>query len=188
LQEICHKASLIQDPYEQSFFALVHLAYLQAFIDVNKRTSRLSANIPLLKNNLVPLSFNDVAKEDYLSAMLCVYELKEIGPLSDLYLFSYFRTCQQYDVTAEAMGFDEVRVLYRQQRRALLRHIITQHLTGKALEAYLQNEAVKAIPPEHQTNFMDDVKEDLKELSLPRTAGLGVSAEQLETWLRLANK
>ncbi|WP_349815958.1 hypothetical protein [Coxiella burnetii] len=44
------------DPFEQSFFILAPIAYLQAFVDVNKRTSRLSANIPLFRKNLVPLN------------------------------------------------------------------------------------------------------------------------------------
>ena len=48
-------ASGIDDPFEQSFFALVHLSYLQAFEDVNKRVARLAANIPLIKHNLCPL-------------------------------------------------------------------------------------------------------------------------------------
>jgi Fic family protein len=43
------KLNLIQDPFEQSFFALVQLSYMQAFEDVNKRTVRLIANIPLIK-------------------------------------------------------------------------------------------------------------------------------------------
>ncbi len=48
------------NPFEQSIFLLVHISYLQAFIDVNKRTARLCANIALIQNNLVPLAFNDV--------------------------------------------------------------------------------------------------------------------------------
>ena len=35
----------IPDPFEQAFFAMVHLPYLQPFIDANTRTSRLAANI-----------------------------------------------------------------------------------------------------------------------------------------------
>ena len=54
------KAEAIPDPIEQSFFVMVHLPYLQPFIDVNKRTSRLAANIPLIRANLCPLSFVDV--------------------------------------------------------------------------------------------------------------------------------
>jgi hypothetical protein len=54
------KASQIKDPFEQAFFIMVQLPYLQPFEDVNKRVSRLAANIPLNKHNLAPLSFVDV--------------------------------------------------------------------------------------------------------------------------------
>ena len=124
------KASAIDDPFEQSLFLLVHIAYLQAFSDVNKRTSRLSANIPLCRHNLVPLSFKSIARDDYASAMIAVYELNDIGPIADLYLASYFRSCEEYDATVEALGFDEVRVRYRQQRRRVVGHIITKPADG----------------------------------------------------------
>ena len=39
--EIMEKAAAIHDPLEQAFFAMVHLPYLQAFDDVNKRVSPL---------------------------------------------------------------------------------------------------------------------------------------------------
>lgn len=58
-------AAAIQDPYEQAFFVMVHLPYLQPFDDVNKRVSRLAANIPLIKANLAPLSFTDVPSDLY---------------------------------------------------------------------------------------------------------------------------
>ena len=54
---ILAKATDIPDPFEQSFFMMVHLAYLQPFADMNKRTSRFAANIPLIKQNLRPLPF-----------------------------------------------------------------------------------------------------------------------------------
>ena len=54
-QLVLDSASAISDPFEQSFFALVHLSYLQPFEDVNKRVARLAANIPLIKHNLCPL-------------------------------------------------------------------------------------------------------------------------------------
>ena len=59
-QEILRKAAQVADPFEQAFFLLVHIPYLQPFEDVNKRVSRLGANIPFIKNNLSPLSFVDV--------------------------------------------------------------------------------------------------------------------------------
>ena len=52
---VIQMAAEIDDPFEQAFFLMVHLPYLQPFEDVNKRTSRLAANIPLIRHNLCPL-------------------------------------------------------------------------------------------------------------------------------------
>ena len=59
-EKVLNKINTIEDPFEQSFFSMVHLPYLQPFDDVNKRVSRLAANIPLIRENLSPLSFVDV--------------------------------------------------------------------------------------------------------------------------------
>lgn len=182
LHLICQKAQKIHDPFECSLFLLTQIAYLQPFLDVNKRTSRLSANIPLIKHNLVPLSFNDVEKEDYNSAMISIYELNDVTPLAELYTFSYLRSCQLYDVSVEVVGYDEIRVQYRQARRDIIRHIITHRLTNVVIDEYLQQQAEK-ISKEHRERFIKTVKEDLAEISLHRIAGLGVTAKQLEAWL-----
>jgi hypothetical protein len=50
LETISAKARAIVEPFEQSLFLLAFVSYLQAFVDVNKRTARLACNIPLLKN------------------------------------------------------------------------------------------------------------------------------------------
>jgi hypothetical protein len=46
LDEVLSKANQIHDPFEQSFFMMVHLPYLQPFADINKRTSRLARDLP----------------------------------------------------------------------------------------------------------------------------------------------
>ncbi|MDB6081758.1 MAG: hypothetical protein JWO53_1030 [Chlamydiia bacterium] len=185
LKKITKKAAMIQDPYEQSLFLLIHISYLQSFTDVNKRTSRLSANIPLIKNNLVPLSFNDVEKEDYTSSMIAIYEMQDVQPLLDLYLFSYMRTCTMYDSTIHSLGFDEVRVRYRQQRRALLRHIIENKLTGVTMHEYISKESVELVKEQDRKAFIEDVIEDMREADLSRIAGLGITPDQLNTWKAL---
>jgi Fic family protein len=68
------KAAAIRDPFEQSLFLMVQLPYLQPFVDVNERTSRLAANISLIKSNLVPLSFIDVPGSVYIDGLIGVYE------------------------------------------------------------------------------------------------------------------
>lgn len=187
LDRIIEKAAIIKNPYEQSLFLLVHISYLQAFSDVNKRTARLSANIPLIKSNLVPLSFNDVEREDYTSAVIAIYELQETRPILDLFLFSYMRTCAMYDSTVKAMGFDEIRVRYRQQRREIVRYIILNGLIGPSLHEYISNQNLKLIKQQDQKDFSDDIMEDLREIDLSRIAGLGITSEQLNTWIAIRN-
>ena len=154
---------------------------------MNKRTSRLSANIPLVKHNRVPLSFNDVDKEDYNSAMISIYELNDVEPLAKLYYYSYLRSCEQYDSNAEALGYDEVRVRFRQVRRRIIRHIIINQLISTSLDNYLQAQ-ITEIPEVHRQRFRATVTEDLQEISLQRIAGLGITSQQLREWLAIRDK
>ncbi|MGL5263402.1 MAG: Fic family protein [Candidatus Rhabdochlamydia sp.] len=185
---IIKKAALIEDPYEQSLFLLVHISYLQAFTDVNKRTARLSANIPLIKNNLVPLSFHDIERDDYALAMIAVYELQDIQPILDLYTFSYMQTCSMYDSTVKTIRFDEIRVRYRQQRRDITSDIITYNLVGKAMNDYIATQTSKFIKKEDQDSFMEDVMQDLKEINEVRIFGLTITPAQLKNWMDLNKK
>lgn len=183
LEKIASKAAQILDPFEQSIFLLIHISYLQAFIDVNKRTARLSANISLIKNNLVPLAFSDVRIDDYMSAMIAIYELQDVQPLVDLYVFSYLRTCAAYDSTIKAIGFDEIRVRYRQQRKKIIRDIISQNLTSDSVHKYLKKETNRLISVNDRDPFIEDVLEDLEQIDESRLPGLGITPEQLNQWL-----
>jgi len=183
LENILQKAFLIEDPYEQSLFLLAHISYLQAFTDVNKRTARLSANIPLIKSNLVPLSFNDVSREDYISATLAIYELQDIHPLLDLYIFSYMRTCALYDATIKTIGFDEVRVRYRLQRRALVAEVILKKISFEDAASFVDLKSKDVIPEKDRLAFIEDVLQDLKDIDSSRLVGLGVTPDELEAWL-----
>ena len=95
LNKILDKGAQVTDPFEQSFFALIHLAYLQPFADGNKRTSRMIANIPLLKADLCPISFLATPKNAYTSALLGVYELNRFEMMRDVYISSYEQTAHR---------------------------------------------------------------------------------------------
>ncbi|MFZ2509113.1 MAG: Fic family protein, partial [Steroidobacteraceae bacterium] len=108
------KAAAIQDPMEQSFFLLVHLPYLQPFVDVNKRTSRLAANVPLIQANRVPLSFVDVPESDYMDGLIGVYELNRVELLRDVFAWAYERSCRQYKTIRDSLPEpDPFRLRYR---------------------------------------------------------------------------
>lgn len=181
LNKISHKANQIKNPFEKSVFLLAHIAYLQPFADVNKRTSRLSANYPLLHANLVPLSFEAIKQSDYMDAMIAIYELNNIKPLVDLYIHSYQRTAEKYDVTIEAIGFDRVRVQYRQQRREIIRHIVSSKLHGVKMSKYIQSESEK-IDENDQKQFIRNIEDDLEQLGPQSIIGVGITLKQVEEW------
>jgi Fic family protein len=86
LDRMLSKANQITDAFEQSFFMMVHLPYLQPFADINKRTSRLAANQPLFRANLCHLTLLDVPEQAFSRAMQSVYEMTRVELLRDLYV------------------------------------------------------------------------------------------------------
>lgn len=135
---LLHKAAAISDPFEQAFFLMVQLPYLQPFEDVNERVSRIGANIPLIRHNLCPLSFIDVPERSYVEAILGIYELNRIELLRDVFVWAYERSCQRYLAIRQSMTDpDPLRIRYRgalieavqavvKQRRAPSRELIEQ--------------------------------------------------------------
>jgi Fic family protein len=73
-EQFCEKARVIDNPYEQAFFTMIFIPYIQPFQDGNKRTSRIAMNVPLVKNELAPFSFSDMSKRDYMFGLLAFYE------------------------------------------------------------------------------------------------------------------
>lgn len=137
---VIKKMNLIEDPFEQSFFSLIHLPYLQAFEDVNKRTARLAANIPFIKKNLKPLSFIDVNENDFVTALLGIYEKNDISLLRDLYRWAYKRSSQRYSAIQQAMGEPNLfKLKYRSEIQNIIRAIILKKIAGNQLVSTIKN-------------------------------------------------
>lgn len=140
LQLFVEKFNRIENPFEQSFFSLVHLSYLQAFEDVNKRTARLVANIPLVKQNLKPLSFTDVNKNAYVTALLAVYEMNNIGLLRDLYFWAYTRSSQRYTAIQQSLGEPNLlKLKYRTEIQEIVRTIILEKIAGTEISKKIRD-------------------------------------------------
>ncbi len=177
------KARKINDSFEQSFFLLVHLSYLQAFEDVNKRTSRLSCNIPFIKENLCPLSFTDVARDDYTAALLAIYEQNNVEPMLELYAWAYLRSCEQYGVVKKSLGeIDVFRIQYRQQRKEVMGLVVKNRLHGKAIEEYVEN-FCEQNDIDETAKFTAMTLADLSTLHAGAIIGLGITEAQLDAWL-----
>ncbi|MBV1878709.1 MAG: Fic family protein [Pseudomonadales bacterium] len=179
---ILFKARKIKDPFEQSFFLLIHLSYLQAFEDVNKRTSRLSCNIPFIKINLCPLSFTDVSRDDYTAALLAIYEKHEISPMLDLYCWAYIRSCKQYSVVKKSLGeIDAYRIQYRQQKKQVMGLVVKQGLHGKQAEDFIEHYG-----HEHgianTDKFTAMTLAELSTLHAGAIIGLSITEGQFDAW------
>ena len=120
-------ASAITDPFEQALFVMVQLPYLQPFDDVNKRVSRLAANIPLIKGNFCPLSFIDVPKETYTEATLGVYELNDVALLKDVFIWAYERSASRYAAVRQQIGEPDP---FRLRNLSALREVIGDVIRG----------------------------------------------------------
>jgi hypothetical protein len=181
---LLEKASQIEDPFEQSFFVMVQLPYLQPFEDVNKRVSRLAANIPLTKNNLVPQSFIDVPKDLYALGLMAIYELKKVELFKEIFLWSYNRSANHYAVIRPTLGEpDEFRLNYREDLRGLVREIIVG--TDSVAEAKKNIEAyAERIPPEDRTKFKEVVEQELYSLHEGNFARYRVTPSQYNGWKR----
>jgi Fic family protein len=156
------KAEAIENPFEQSFFIMVQLPYLQPFEDVNKRTSRLAANIPLTRHNLCPLSFTDVDPEEYVRATLGVYELNRIDLLRDVFVWAYRRSCARHSAIRQALGKpDPFRLQYRDQIKQFVQRAVNQRLDKRTAAKWIDAQARKEIPAADQGRFIEVVEREL---------------------------
>lgn len=80
------------NPVAAAFHLVTRIPYLQAFANGNKRTSRLAANLPLLGANLLPLSFVDFAKAEYVLGMSAFYELGDVQLMEHVFVDGYVRS------------------------------------------------------------------------------------------------
>ncbi len=177
----------IEDPFEQSFFALVHLSYLQAFEDVNKRTARLVANIPLIKKNLKPLSFTDVNKEAYVQPLLGIYEKNDISLFLDLYLWAYKRSSQRYSAIQQAMGEPNLlKLKYRTLIQEIVRALILEKVEGSQVVPRIQNliEA-QGLPQADATQLFQAIETEILSLHDGNIARFKIRPSEFQEWKSL---
>jgi Fic family protein len=182
LTSLLSKATDIRDPFEQSFFMMVHLPYLQPFADVNKRTSRLAANLPLFRANLCPLTFLDVPEQAYSSATLGVYEMARVELLRDLYLWAYERSTQEYQAIKQDLAEpDPLRLAWREFIKQAIREVV-MHPEIDPL-SIIQKSVAKQIPQHEQMDVKALLVEELRRLHEGVLARYGLRPSEFAAWV-----
>lgn len=181
--QVLDTAAAILDPFEQAFFAMVHLPYLQPFEDVNKRVSRLAANIPLIRRNLCPLSFVDVPQSTYISAMLGIYELNRIELLRDVFAWAYKRSCARYSAVRQSLGEpDPFRLQYRSQIIQAVTDVVRQTMSKLQTVRYIQQFTQAQIAPQDRERFIEVVETQLLSLHAGSIARYRLRPSEFQAW------
>ena len=158
------KAAAITDPFEQSFFLLVHIPYVQTFDDINKRTSRVSSNIPLLKAGLAPMTFLTMDDGAYINGLIGVYELNNVSLLREAYIDAYLASADKYRVLrAEIEVPEKAALVYRDFVRKAVRRCV---LDWKAFQSrQVMEMATHAdIPEEDREDVVNYVGQEVRSL------------------------
>lgn len=175
---IVDKAKSVRNPVEASFFLWVNLAYLQPFEDGNKRTSRLAANIPLMLYNCSPLSFLDVDQSDYATAMMAVYEYRDVSVAADLFEWIYRRSIKKYAVVLEAMGApDPLRLRYRQALNDAIGLVVRERKTLDTVIAELR------LGTQADSDFRALLDEELAALEVFNCARYRLTMSMTQAWI-----
>ncbi|NTV74886.1 MAG: Fic family protein [Holophaga sp.] len=183
-EQMLTTAQAIRNPFEQAFFLLVHLPYLQPFADVNKRTSRLAANLPLVQANLQPLSFVDLPREAYTLATLAVYEVRRTEALRDVFLWAYQRSAERYHAIRQSMGEpDPFRLRHREALRRWVRTSVQGLAQEKAWPALIPVFLEDAgIPAEDHARFRAAALQELRNLNEGTFARYGLRPSEFKRW------
>tara|TARA_R110000787_G_scaffold164366_3_gene277487 strand:- start:14404 stop:15798 length:1395 start_codon:yes stop_codon:yes gene_type:complete len=181
--EILTKANAIKDPFEQAFFAMVQLPYLQPFDDVNKRVSRLAANIPLIRENLSPLSFVDVPEKAYIDGLLGIYELNRTELLADVFVWAYERSCARYSAVRQSLGEpDPFRLRYREPIARLVTEVVKGVQNKQAAVSLIRSFSGDQIIQGDRNRFIEMVETELMSLHEGNIARYRLKLSEFERW------
>ena len=182
-EQVLDTASAITDPFEQSFFVLVQLPYLQPFDDVNKRVSRLAANISLLKENLSPLSFIDVPQDIYTEALLGVYELNRTELLRDVFLLACERSAARYAAVRQSLGEpDPFRLQHREELREVVGAVVRAAMDQDEANFYINNWTSERIERQNRDRFREIVERELMGLHEGNFARYWIRPSEFAAW------
>lgn len=180
---ILDKATVINDPFEKAFFILVQMPYLQPFDDVNKRVSRIAANIPLVQMNLCPLSFVDVPINDFTGGVLGIYELNSIEYLRDVFVWAYKRSCERYSAVRQSLGEpDPIRIRYKTIIKSIVSHIVQQSITKKDAVTFIKERVGNINDKTDISRLIEVIETELLSLHEGNILRYHIQKAEFNTW------
>lgn len=181
---LVEKGRAITSPYEQSLFLLTAISYLQPFIDVNKRTARLVANIPLFKAGVAPLSYRYMDAARYTAGLLLFYETLNIDGIKAAYIDGYeaSSTALKQNYEEHRRQPDRVDVAYRRGIDQAVREVVL-YAKDSTSASEIIDRSISAVPSADRDAVRAKVTAKLDALSPSSAAVYGLKPDDVEKFL-----
>lgn len=165
-EKLIDRANEIKDVFDKSFYLLINIAYLQPFIDVNKRTSRLTCNIPLLKAGMIPMSFFQMSRTGYEKGIVHYYETGDFRRIASEFVSCYQISAARFREVMEVKPLPEhIRLvgLHRKEIRSAVRSAVLNKVPlDEAIEVEFGN---KKLEPEQMEFIVSYIEKSVNGLS-----------------------
>ena len=181
--QILSMAEMIRDPFEQAFFAMVQLSYLHPFETANRPVSRLSANIPLIKAGLSPLSFVEVPRDLYLQALLGIYELNQVDLLKDIFIWACKRSAARSSAARQPHTEpDPLKLRYHESLHDIVHTIVRTAMGRMDAGTYISERTSRNLPIDEHEAFRECVETELLNLHKGNFARYRILPEEFRAW------
>lgn len=166
----------IKNPFEQSLFCLIFIPYIQPFEDINKRTSRVCCNIPLIKNGLIPISFKNIEREEYFTAIKEIYERNKIEKIKEIYFKALKYSAQDYStVVSQIVTPSEKLIKYRTEIKKAVYNIVKNLLP-------VNLNLIKDVATQDQKEVLDHIDKEIKALHEGSLVRFGLTESEFLRW------
>jgi hypothetical protein len=150
-------------------------------IDLSWASSRLEG-----QHNLCPLSFIDVPQQDYVDAMLGIYELNRTELLRDVFIWAYGRSCQQYvAVQRNMVPPDPFRLRYRSALSEIVAAIVRDGDSASASAVWVRMPST--VGAEDRDRFVDLVLAEFKSVHAGNAIRFGLRPLEFAAWQETQN-
>ncbi len=143
------------------------------------------SSFPFIHYNLCPLSFLDVPEDLYINGLLGVYELNRIELIRDVFVWTYERSCNRYQVVRHALGEpDPFRLRYRKALIDCVGAAIRQVGQGNAIETgeVLLHLAEDLVPENDREHFLKIAREEIAALHEGNFARYRLRPAEFKNW------
>ena len=136
---------------------------------------RLVANIPLIRENLAPISFTGVPVKDYTDAILAVYELNRVDLLRDLFAKAYRLSAAKYAAVCQTTTQpDPVGMKYHEELKQVVREVVLGTMDKAKAATHVRRWALDQVAPMDRARATEMAENDLLALhegNFARAAG-----------------